>query len=63
MALNQRTLGPGSGDFNPKSISGLALWLDASSSDLYTTDAGPVVAVTDPRDIAGCVTGTCGVKR
>ena len=40
-----------SDEFSPTEIEGLALWLDASSSDLYTTDAGPVVAVNDPRDI------------
>jgi hypothetical protein len=44
-----------SSEFSPADIEGLALWLDASSSDLYTTDAGPVVAVTQPTDIAGCV--------
>jgi hypothetical protein len=55
MALNQRTLGPGSGDFNPKSISGLSLWLDGSDTrSLYTTDAGPVTPVSSPLDIAGC---------
>jgi hypothetical protein len=42
-------------EFSPTDIEGLALWLDASSSDtLYTTDAGPVVAVASPLDIAGC---------
>jgi hypothetical protein len=41
--------------FTPKSISGLALWLDgADASTTYTTDAGPVTAVTQPTDIAGC---------
>lgn len=54
MSMNPRTLRPSS-TFTPRSISGLALWLDASSSDLYTTDAGPVVAVASPLDIAGCV--------
>ena len=44
-----------SDEFSPTEIEGLALWLDASSSDLYTTDAGPVVAVASPLDIAGCV--------
>ena len=43
-----------SDEFSPTEIEGLALWLDASSSDLYTTDAGPVVAVASPLDIAGC---------
>jgi hypothetical protein len=47
-------LKPTASAFSPRSISGLALWLDASSSDLYTTDAGPVVAVASPLDIAGC---------
>ena len=53
MGISPRTLRPSS-TFTPRSISGLALWLDASSSDLYTTDAGPVVAVASPLDIAGC---------
>ena len=45
-----------SDEFSPTEIEGLALWLDASSSDsLFTTDAGPVVAVASPLDIAGCV--------
>jgi len=44
------------GSFTPRSISGLALWLDASSADtLYTTDAGPVTAVREPTEISGCV--------
>ncbi len=55
MSMSPRLLRPRDTAFSPRSIPGLALWLDASSSDLYTTDAGPVVAVTDPRDIAGCV--------
>jgi hypothetical protein len=56
MAMNHRTLRPSASGFTPRSISGLALWLDASSADtLYTTDAGPVTAVTQPTDIAGCV--------
>ena len=54
MPISPRTLRPSS-TFTPRSISGLALWLDASSSDLYTTDAGPVVAVNQPTAIAGCV--------
>jgi hypothetical protein len=55
MSMNPRLLRPTASGFTPRSISGLALWLDASSSDLYTTDAGPVVAVASPLDIAGCV--------
>jgi hypothetical protein len=44
-----------SNEFSPADISGLALWLDgADSSTTYTTDAGPVVAVTQPTDITGC---------
>jgi hypothetical protein len=55
MPLNPRTLRPGSA-FTPKSISGLALWLDGSdASTLYTTDAGPVTAVAAPTEISGCV--------
>jgi hypothetical protein len=54
MAMNPRLLRPSS--FSPKSISGLALWLDGSdASSLYTTDAGPVEAVSSPLDISGCV--------
>ena len=56
MAMNPRLLKPTASGFNPRSISGLALWLDASSTDsLYTTDAGPVTAVSSPLDIAGCL--------
>jgi len=45
-----------SGAFTPRSISGLALWLDASdTASTYTTDAGPVTAVSSPLDISGCV--------
>jgi hypothetical protein len=45
-----------SGAFTPRSISGLALWLDASdTTSTYTTDAGPVTAVSSPTEIAGCV--------
>jgi hypothetical protein len=52
---SQRTLGPG-GKFSPKKLKGLALWLDASdTSSLWTTDAGAVTPVNDPRDITGCV--------
>ena len=53
--MNPRLLRPTASGFTPRSISGLALWLDASSTDsLFTTDAGPVVAVASPLDIAGC---------
>jgi len=56
MGLSPRLLRPSASGFTPRSISGLALWLDASSADtLYTTDAGPVTAVSSPLDIAGCV--------
>jgi len=54
MSMSPRLLRPRDTAFTPRSISGLALWLDASSSDLYTTDAGPVTAVASPLDIAGC---------
>jgi len=55
MPLSPRTLRPSS-NWTPKSISGLALWLDASSADtLYATDAGPVTAVSSPTEISGCV--------
>jgi len=54
--MSQRTLlRPMQSGFDPRSISGLALWLDAAdASTLYTTDAGPVTAVSSPLDIAGC---------
>jgi hypothetical protein len=56
MAQSPRVLRPKATGFTPRSISGLALWLDASdASTLYTTDAGPVTAVSSPTDIAGCV--------
>jgi hypothetical protein len=43
-------------EFTPAEIPGLALWLDASDGEtLYTTDAGPVTAVSSPTEIAGCV--------
>lgn len=42
--------------FTPKSVNGLALWLDANDpSSLYTTDAGPVTAVSSPLEISGCL--------
>ncbi len=45
-----------SSSFTPRSISGLALWLDAAdASSTYTTDAGPVSAVSSPLDISGCL--------
>lgn len=53
MGMNGRLLRPRQSGFNPRSISGLALWLDAADSQtLYTTDAGPVAAVASPLDIA-----------
>ena len=56
MPLSPRTLRPANNAFTPRSISGLALWLDAAdSSTTYTTDAGPVTAVSAPTDISGCV--------
>ena len=55
MGLSPRTLRPAN-NFTPRSITGLALWLDASdASSLYTTDAGAVTAVSAPTEIAGCV--------
>jgi hypothetical protein len=54
MGLSPRTLRPAN-NFTPRSISGLALWLDgADSGTTYTTDAGPVTPVTLPTDISGC---------
>jgi hypothetical protein len=55
MSTSQRLLRPAGGEFSPQRISGLALWLDGGdSSSLYTTDAGPVEAVSSPLDISGC---------
>jgi hypothetical protein len=54
MPMNNRLLRPGSNEFTPRSISGLALWLDAADTQsLYTTDAGPVTAVSAPTEISG----------
>ena len=53
MSMSPRLLRPRDTAFTPRSISGLALWLDASSTDsLFTTDAGAVTAVSSPLDIA-----------
>ena len=55
MTRSRRLLRPAY-KWTPKSISGLALWLDASDGQsLWTTDAGAVTPVNDPRDITGCV--------
>lgn len=56
MSLSAMFLRPKSpGVFTPLSLPNLAVWLDAAdSSTLYTTDAGPTVAVNSPLDIAGC---------
>lgn len=54
-AMSPRLLRPRQAGFDPRTISGLALWLDASAADsLYTTDTGPVTAVSSPLDISGC---------
>ena len=53
MSMSPRLLRPRDTAFTPRSISGLALWLDASdTTSTYTTDAGPVSAVASPLDIA-----------
>ena len=49
MAMNPKTLRPRVSGFNPKSISGLAMWLDAADSSTITLDAG---AVSEWRDKA-----------
>jgi hypothetical protein len=55
MPMSPRLLRPRATGFDPRSISGLALWLDAADTQtLYTTDAGPVTAVSSPLEIAGC---------
>jgi hypothetical protein len=51
MPLSPRTLRPASSGFNPRQISGLALWLDASdSSTLFQNSDGtaPATATSDP---------------
>jgi hypothetical protein len=56
MGMSPKLLRPRASGFDPRSISGLALWLDAAdTSSLYTTDAGPVTAVSAPTEISGCV--------
>lgn len=53
--LTEASVADGGEQFTPLDVSSLALWLDASdTSTLYTTDAGPVTAVSSPLDIAGC---------
>jgi hypothetical protein len=53
--MSPKLLRPRASGFDPRSISGLALWLDAAdASSLYTTDAGPVTAVSAPTEISGC---------
>jgi hypothetical protein len=55
MGMNPRTLRPGS-TFTPRSISGLALWLDAADgSSLFQSDAAGASPVAAPTDIAGCI--------
>jgi hypothetical protein len=49
MAMSPRLLRPRATGFNPKSISGLALWLDASDSSSYTIATG----VSEWRDKSG----------
>lgn len=49
MAMSNKTLRPRAIGFNPKSISGLAMWLDAADSSTITLDAG---AVSEWRDKA-----------
>ncbi len=55
MSMSPRLLRPRQTGFSPRSISGLALWLDgADSSSLYTTSLGSVEAVSSPLDIPNC---------
>lgn len=51
MAMNQRTLRPSASGFTPRSITGLALWLDASDASTLFQDAAattPATATSDP---------------
>jgi hypothetical protein len=62
MAMSPRLLRPRATGFNPKSISGLALWLDASDDAQFTVDVG----VTTWRDKSGNLrnaTQTTGTKQ
>ncbi len=47
MAMNPRLLAPRATGFNPKSISGLSLWLDASQSSSVTLNSGNVSQWSD----------------
>jgi hypothetical protein len=49
MPMNPRLLRPLASGFNPKSLSGMLLWLDASDSSTITTDTG----VSEWRDKSG----------
>ena len=49
MAMNPRLLRPLASGFNPKSLAGMLLWLDASDSSTITTDTG----VSEWRDKSG----------
>ena len=51
MAMNQKLLRPGASGFNPKSIAGLSLWLDASDSSTITLNGA--TAVSEWRDKSG----------
>jgi hypothetical protein len=55
MGISPRTLGPG-GKFTPKSIKGLALWLDgADTASMYPTELGPLpsnFSVGDAGDVS-----------
>ena len=62
MAMSPRLLRPRATGFNPKSISGLSLWLDASDDAQFTVDVG----VTTWRDKSGNsrnATQTTGTKQ
>lgn len=54
MPMNQRLLRPRQTGFNPRSISGLALWLDAADASTITRDQG----VSAWRDKSGSGGGT-----
>ena len=47
MAMNQKLLRPKASGFNPKQISGLALWMDASDTTTLTFNGGDVSAWQD----------------
>jgi hypothetical protein len=53
MSMNPRTLRPSASGFTPRSVSGLALWLDASDAATLFRDAAATTPATDASDPVG----------